>query len=470
MSSNELSASGAIRSVLGGTETCRLTVAGPARRVDVTVPATVPIAELLPGLLRRVVDEIAMDQPWVLQRLGEEPLSPDSTAEMVDLRHGEVLHLRPADRALPPVQFDDVAVGMASVIGARPDRWRPVFTRRLLLALSGLSLVAFGYGVLRVSPAGWSALYLGIAAAALTAGGVAANRLLRDVSVGLMTGLFGCALAAAAGLSARHGMAGIGAPGRADVLLASLAAAAAAAVLLAVGHVPATPFGAVLATAAAAAAGCGLALSLHWDAARASAVLAVAIFLLTARALRVVLRAARLRAPQLPRTAEELQQDIEPEPGERLTRRAALAVACLDSLTIGGSLISATAFIQLTRTPRWIEWTLTAVLAAALLLRSRDLAGVWQRTSLAAGGTFGFALVVETLAARAAPLPATIALFGVLAAAGLLLTAARRPPGSRLLPVWGHAADLLEVASAIALLPLLLQLLHAYAYVRGLVG
>jgi type VII secretion integral membrane protein EccD len=438
--------------------------------VDLTVPATVPIAELLPVLLRRVVDDSAWDKPWVLQRLGEEPLNPDSTAEEAELRHGEVLHLRPADRALPPVQFDDVAVGMASVIGARRDRWQPAFTRRLQLALSGLSLIAFGYGALRVSPPGWSAVCLGIAAVLLTAGGVVAGRLLRDVPICLITGLSGCALAAAAGLAARHGLAGIGAPGRVGVLLASLSAAAAATLLLTVGHAPATPFGAVAGTAAAAAAGCGLALSLNWDAARASAVLAVAVFLMTARAVRVVLRAARLRVPQLPRTAEELQQDIEPEPGERLTRRSAIAVACLDSLITGGSLASAVAFVQLTRTPQWIGWTLTAALAAALLLRSRDLAGVWQRTSLAAGGTFGFAVVVETLAARAAPLPGAVALFAVLAVAGLLLIAARRRPGARLLPIWGHIADLLEIGTAVALLPLLLQLLHVYSHIRHLVS
>jgi type VII secretion integral membrane protein EccD len=471
MSSNEPSAPGATRSpLLRGTETTRLTVAGPVRRVDLTVPATVPIAELLPVLLRRVVDNTARDQPWVLQRLGEEPLDPDSTAEEAELRHGEVLHLRPADRALPPVQFDDVAVGMASVIGARHDRWQPAFTRRLQLALAGLSLLAFGYGALRVSPAGWSALCLGAAAVLLTAGGVVAGRLFRDVPVCLITGLSGCALAALAGLSARHGVAGIGAPGRVDVLLASLSAAAAAALLLAVGHAPATPFGAVLGTAAAGAVGCGLALSVRWDADRASAVLAVAIFLMSFRAVRMILRAARLRVPQLPRTAEELQQDIEPEPGERLTRRSAVAVACLDSLIISGSLVSAVAFVQLARTPQWIDWTLTAALAAALLLRSRDLAGVWQRTFLAVAGTFGLAVVAETLAARAGPLLGTVALFAVLAVAGLLLIAARRPPGSRLLPIWGHIADLLEMGTAVGLLPLLLQLLHVYGHIRHLVN
>jgi hypothetical protein len=36
--------------------------------------------------------------------------------------------------------------------------------------------------------------------------------------------------------------------------------------------------------------------------------------------------------------------------------------------------------------------------------------------------------------------------------------------------VWGHLGDLLEIVTAIAVLPLLLQVLHAYAYFRGLAG
>jgi hypothetical protein len=108
--------------LLSGTETCRLTVAGPAKRADLTVPATVVVGELLPLLLRHVVAEADREQPWVMQRLGEQPLDPDSTAEMLDLHDGDVVYLRPADRALPVIEFDDVAVGVASVVAARGDR------------------------------------------------------------------------------------------------------------------------------------------------------------------------------------------------------------------------------------------------------------------------------------------------------------------------------------------------------------
>jgi type VII secretion integral membrane protein EccD len=456
--------------VIGETETCRLTVAGPARRADLTVPANVTVAELLPLLLRHVAGDEDRGQPWVLQRLGEEPLDADSTAEMLDLRHGEVLYLRPGQHALPAMEFDDVAVGVARVIGGRSDRWQPAFTRRLLLGVAGLALAAFAAGALGLQP-GWRvALCLGVAAVALAAGSVVASRVLDDGPIGLLAGLSGCVMAALAGLAARHGLAGVLGLGREDVLLAAASAGVLAAALVFAGRVPAGPYGAVLATAVAAAAASWGALALHASATRVVAVLAVVIFVTGVRSVRMVLRAARLRVPNLPRTAEELQEDIDPDPEDLVASRAGAAVAFLDGLTICAALVYAVAFVELVRTPEWIGLTLTAVLAVAALLRARAMVGLWQRTALAVSGCLGLALAIVVLASRAAPAPRVIALFALLAVAAGLLVAARRLAAARLLPVWGHAADLLEVWSALALVPLLLQLLHVYAYCRSLVG
>ena len=58
-----------------GTDLCRITVIGPAGRVDLAIPAGTTMAQLLPVLLIHVVAESERAQPWVLQRLGAEPLS-----------------------------------------------------------------------------------------------------------------------------------------------------------------------------------------------------------------------------------------------------------------------------------------------------------------------------------------------------------------------------------------------------------
>ncbi len=63
---------------------------------------------------------------------------------------------------------------------------------------------------------------------------------------------------------------------------------------------------------------------------------------------------------------------------------------------------------------------------------------------------------------------------GVLAAllviVGVLVRAARRADTRRPLPIWGHIANIVEVITGAAVMPLLLQVLGGYAYIRSLVG
>ena len=462
-------------------DACRLTVVGPARRVDLAVPSTVTLGETLPWLLRHVLDEDDRGQPWVLQRLGEGPLDPESTPETADLRHGDVLYLRAEGTALPAAEFDDVAVGVASALTDRRDMWRPPFTRRLLLGLACLALAAFAAGALAARPWWRTPVYLGFGAVELGLGCALISRRRTDTAIRLVGGLGSCSLAALAGLAAQRGLPGIIAPGRAEVLLAGCCAAVVASALLAAlppalragERTPGPVFGAVLATALATVAGGCLALATHWDATRAAAVLAVTMFVTGGRSVRLILRTARLRVPYLPRDAEELQQDIDPEPGDRVAGRTATALAWLDSLAVGSSAVFAVAFIQLLRDPRgtgWTGWVLAALLAAAVLLRAWALASLWQRTCLAVSAAFGLAVLVLALGLAGGPEPLAAAALVLLAAAGALLSAAGRPLGARLLPIWGHLADLLESATALALVPVLLMLLHVYAYVRNLTG
>ncbi|MFC1436454.1 EsaB/YukD family protein, partial [Streptacidiphilus sp. N1-3] len=163
---------------LTGTEVCRLTVVGPGGSADLAVPVATPVSALLPVLLRRLgAPAVEPGTAWVLQRLGEDPLDPDGTVESHRLRHGETLHLRPADDPLPALHFDDLADGVAHVVSARPGRWEPRTTRGLALALSVLALLALAVGLLGGGPgaatalgAGTTAVLLGAAAAAAALG------------------------------------------------------------------------------------------------------------------------------------------------------------------------------------------------------------------------------------------------------------------------------------------------------------
>jgi type VII secretion integral membrane protein EccD len=459
-----------------GAETSRLTVVGTARRVDLTVPGMVTIGELVPMLAQHVADAAERGRPCVLQRLGGNPFDPDQTAETLDLRDGDVLYLRPADQAMPAIEFDDIAVGVASVVSGRPDRWRPEFTRRLLLTLAGLVLAAYLGGGLATHAQWPGGVTFGLAAVVLGGGSVAAAWRVGDAALSLLAGLSACVFAAAAPV-AGHGRfgAGLGHSGALLLLsagrlqLAALCACVVAAAMWGARRQPAAPYAAIIAVTAVGLLTVTLGRVAHWDPTRATAVFAIVIFMAGARGIRGVLRAAQLAVPHPPANADELQLDIEPEEGEQVMRRTADALAYLNALTFCLAVVAVGACALLARHPDWASWALAALLSCCVLFRARGLVGVWQRTSLAVAGTTGLAITSVSIAAHASPELGLVLLLVPLVAAVALVVGAWRLPTARLLPVWGHMADRAELLTAIALVPLLLQVLNVYSALRALI-
>jgi len=453
-----------------GVEVCRLTVKSPERRCDLALPVSAAVGELLPLIVEEPAAADGAQSSWVLQRLGGPPLDPGATPESLGLRDGEVLYVNPALDALPEVDFDDVSVGVAKVVAGRTDQWRPEFTRHLLLGAAGVAAAAFCVVAVGSRPHWLAPLWLAVAAAVLTGWAVLAARVFADRVTGLATGLGACAFGALAGLSGRHAAAGLFTFDRRALLLLGVGMAVPALVLPVAARLPLSLFGTVAGWGLAAAVGSGIATGLHWNATKTAALLAVVVFATGALDLRIVLRAARLWVPQLPRTAQELQQDIEPESQAVVTRRADRAVALLNILFNTAAVLNAVACALLARQGGWIGWTLALVLCVAVLLRARALTVVWQRAALALSGLAGIGFVAVAQVSGAGTGARVLLLIGLLLAVAALLTASRRVPGRRLLPVWGYVADLLETWTAVALVPLLLQLFHVYAHFRALIG
>ncbi|MFJ3423099.1 type VII secretion integral membrane protein EccD [Streptomyces sp. NPDC086082] len=453
-------------------EVCRLTVEAPDGRADLAVPVTTPVSALLPVLLRHTAaGPDTQGTPWTLQRLGEDPLDPEATPESAGLRDGDVLHLRPAEAALPALHFDDVSDGVAHTVGSGPGRWRPELTRKLGLALACLALAALAAALLGAGPGPLTAVTAGVIALVLAAGCASAARMHAVPGAILVAGVGAFGFAALAGTTLREGPSGGFAPGTTGILVAAGCVVALAGGLLALGALPLVVPGTVLLTAVAAAVGAGLAETAGLHGFQAASVVAVGLFVLGHLAPRLALRTARLRVPQLPHDAEELQQDIEPEPGERVTGRVTVATACLDAIGISSALVWAVALWLLAdREHGWTGWLLPLCLSLAVLLRARGTNGTLQRVPAMLAGAYGLGLVLIVRVAPTGPVGRASVLAALLAAALLLLVGAWRLPRARLLPVWGHLGDLLETVTAIALLPLLLQVLHAYTYFRGLAG
>ena len=156
---------------------CRVTVVAPTRRVDVALPEDVPVAELLPELLRLVGDPLptptalaAALTGYVLTGADGEALDTSASLTEQGVLHGGILRLRPADDAPEPAVHDDIAEVVAEAVIAGGSQWTTAALRATALAVVA---VASGLGamVLWFSNTGtfhgWKGLIAGVIALVL---------------------------------------------------------------------------------------------------------------------------------------------------------------------------------------------------------------------------------------------------------------------------------------------------------------
>jgi len=475
---------------------CRLTVVSPENdQADVAVPLTLSVAELVAAVVRGHQQKHSQGtdgaRRWVLQRVGEEPFDDDETPESLGIRDGEILYLRPFEAVLPPIGFDDVVDGVSKAITVRPDRWRPAFTRWLFLGLGLAGLGAVLVLLMVDGPAPLRALTAGAAALVLACGAAVCARALGDGRAAILLGVTAPWFAALAGLLAPNAASLAGAAsaagaaagepatgaslfsggwiGGANVLCAGLTGLAAAAIgMVGVGLARPLFLGVGGALAGMTLAG-SLAVS-GLSAVQAAATMAAVAFALSLFAPTAVTRLVGIRVPQLPGGAADLDTDIDPVPGPDVVERAALADRSLSALFVATSIVFACCAVALASGSGWAPDALLWVLSAAMLIRARCLVSAWQRVSaVVAGGTGVLANVID-YARAAGPLGWSVVLWAMLLGTGALLAAAGRLPGRRLLPLWGRCADIAETVLAITVVPVLLQVLGTYAWLRGLSG
>ncbi|WP_370363387.1 EsaB/YukD family protein [Catenulispora sp. GP43] len=121
---------------------CRVTVVAPTRRVDVALPDDVPLAELLPELLRLVGDPLATSASlaaaltgYVLTGADGEPLDTAASLTEQGVLHGGVLRLRPADDLPEVAVYDDIADVVAEAVIAGGSQWTTTALRATALAV-----------------------------------------------------------------------------------------------------------------------------------------------------------------------------------------------------------------------------------------------------------------------------------------------------------------------------------------------
>ncbi|WP_203827265.1 type VII secretion integral membrane protein EccD [Actinoplanes palleronii] len=505
----------------------RVTISAPHRRVDVALPEHVPLAELLPEVLRHAGTDLAdageRHGGWVLRRADGTVLEVGRGLHSQGVRDGEVLHLRPAHDEWPELEYDDVVEAVAEGARRRGGAWTPAATRATALTLAGVALTA-GLAALiaadlRGDGAGWTGLGL---AALLVLAATAAARAYAARSAAVVLGAFALpyAFTGAATLIAAAGTpTGPGGPGAASTgwpgatgivaagiggpeLLAGSVATLVAAVLCGVGTAAGARIftaGVTVGTLGALAAFTALAGGPAAGAAALLAVLVCGVSVLPVLAIRLGRTPMPPVALPLGTAAEEdffttpaelngaAERNDAAEPGstaerdgsalDAIRRRPDRAVVfaavgraddLLTGLLLGHAVLVAGSVAVLATVHTLAARLLLGAAAVALLLRSRLFRARRQRLPLIAGGLAGCLALGAGLLADAGPaaMPAVTAGCVLLA---LLLAAAGETWPSRPSSRWpARAADLLDVLATVSVIPVACAVAGLYQAVSGI--
>jgi type VII secretion integral membrane protein EccD len=458
----------------GGLSLARLTVATPQRRLDIALPEQVRVGELLPYLLRHAgegsADAGEQHGGWALRRATGTVLDSSRPLAAQGVRDGELLHLVPRRTDWPELAYDDVVEVIASGSRRAGRSWGKVATRRFAV---GASAAVLSFGLVEVLRSGppWVApggIALGFAAVALLTG-ILMARAGSDASAGTAIGMVGTAYAAVGGLlvAAPPGVPlhRLGAP---QVLLGSAALFVAAIV----GYVGVAALTRVFVAGMAvgllgmvAAVLCLLSMS---PTGAAAAALTLAVGLLPGYPLMAVWL-GRLPVPALPERPEEMLA-ARPVPARSdvfaaVTRSHEL----LTGLLLGAAIVSTAGIVVLTANRSATGLALAVVGGIALLLRARLFATAWQRIPLVVSGMVGLALLA---AVAVAPVPASarpVVLLAVIGVAAALVLAAGLAYSTRApSPYLRRLADIIDVLSIMALVPLAAAVVGLYRALQGL--
>ncbi|MET0492151.1 MAG: type VII secretion integral membrane protein EccD [Actinoplanes sp.] len=445
----------------------RVTLVAPARRIDLALPENAPVAELLPGLLRRAGPALADNLPdggWLLRRADGTAVDNARTLAAQHIRDGDVLHLVPGSLNWPELEYDDLVDAIAAGAGRTGRRWAPRHTRRAGLAASVPAVLLALLAVLQAGPPwpgpGRAALLIAVL---LLAAAIGLARVAGDAGAGSLLAapaLPAAFLAGALLLGGSFSAAGLLLGGCAALLVAAIVAALGVADRLPVFVAAATA--GLLGGASAAAVTLGLT-----SGDGAAAVTAAVVFLFSPLLGPLAARLGRLPTPMLPRTAADLVRDDPPPPRHAVQAQVLRADALLTGMIAGGALTAAGAAAVLAGDAGLPAILLLVVLTFGFGVRTRLYPAVRHRLPvLIAAAASAAALALAFLAAQ----PLSVTVPALLTVAALATTAAliysRRPAGAAL----ARYAELLEVLLVLACVPVVCAVLQLYGLVRGLGG
>jgi type VII secretion integral membrane protein EccD len=362
---------------------CRVTVVGSRRRLDVTLPEEIPVAELI-GDIADMLAEADEEIPagWSLTRVGGRALDPERSLSEQGVTSGTMLFLRDVAAPVPPAEIDDFGERVAVAVDAQRGRWSRWTAEILLVCGAGMCLLAAALAVLLAGDRGVRTL-VGLmgAATAIVAGG-AIVRVLRRGDFGAVITLSGVPLwaAAAAGIA---GFAGADQTGILAAALGGASAGAGAAVVVVGGRAVVPAAGVIAATLVPAlVAGGADAFGARIDAAAA---------LLVPLALGAV-----SLAPSI--AVRVAGVDL---PGARpLDPRVGQGRGLLASLLVGLAAVLVAASVVVVARGGWFAWALVAAGAIASVVKARHFRFAAEVGPLLVAGLVGLLLLQYPLAVQ----------------------------------------------------------------------
>jgi type VII secretion integral membrane protein EccD len=122
----------------------RVTLVSGARRVDLAVPGAVPLADVMPQLVRYCAPAEHPDQPlaWTLGRLGGPNLGLTTTLRDAAVADGEVLELRTPATVTHPAYVEDVRDAVDDAVDEAGQHWEPGNTTGFALAVASAVMAA----------------------------------------------------------------------------------------------------------------------------------------------------------------------------------------------------------------------------------------------------------------------------------------------------------------------------------------
>ena len=155
----------------------KVTVTSGTRRVDLVLPAAVPVAELLPELVRSVglLDGSTVYGGYRLVTQEGRELAPDASLTMQGVEDGVVLTVAAGVDEPAPRVYDDVVEAMTDIVERDLKPWEPATGRRTALAAASL-LLGLGAIALLIQAGTIAATAAALVAAALVTGAVVLSR------------------------------------------------------------------------------------------------------------------------------------------------------------------------------------------------------------------------------------------------------------------------------------------------------